>query len=329
MWQDIKDDIVGFVQEFHTNGKLVKGSNVSFITLMPKVPNPQCIEEYRPISLIRAMYKIIAKLLKWNRCWLSFGGKRTLLSSVLSSLPVFLMSIYLAPKEGKESLWLKIVKAKYGRGNDYWLNWVREGRGVGSNWWKDICKLDMLVEGKSGWLTNGFEFVVGEGKSTRTNPSTKWDCGNKINGIGISIGGDNCIHGRQKTCRNLLACCKIYKSKLELKTLGCGSTVQARFTPPSQAIFYLKTISQDLRKGHSRGYGTLKSHIKSVGFYGKQHWIKSQPEQTFSNKEFSKMSMKLYVASVMSMRKTETTSFYTVKLLWKYGINASLGGIYR
>ncbi|GKU89877.1 hypothetical protein SLEP1_g3954 [Rubroshorea leprosula] len=63
MWSEIKDDIVEFVQEFHKNGKLVKGLNVSFLTLIPKVKNPQRIEEFRPISLIGSLYKIVAKLL--------------------------------------------------------------------------------------------------------------------------------------------------------------------------------------------------------------------------------------------------------------------------
>ncbi|GKV53163.1 hypothetical protein SLEP1_g59701 [Rubroshorea leprosula] len=63
MWEDIKSDIVDFVQEFYSNGRLVKGSNASFIVLIPKKENPQGIEEYRPISLIGVIYKIIAKLL--------------------------------------------------------------------------------------------------------------------------------------------------------------------------------------------------------------------------------------------------------------------------
>ncbi|GKU91159.1 hypothetical protein SLEP1_g5069 [Rubroshorea leprosula] len=49
--------------EFHEQGRLVKGSNSSFIVLIPKVENPQRIEEFRPISLIGVMYKIVAKLL--------------------------------------------------------------------------------------------------------------------------------------------------------------------------------------------------------------------------------------------------------------------------
>ncbi|GKV29210.1 hypothetical protein SLEP1_g38156 [Rubroshorea leprosula] len=63
MWEDLKPDIVGFIQEFHEQGRLVRGSNSSFIVLIPKVENPQRIEEFRPISLIGVMYKIVAKLL--------------------------------------------------------------------------------------------------------------------------------------------------------------------------------------------------------------------------------------------------------------------------
>ncbi|GKV46217.1 hypothetical protein SLEP1_g53216 [Rubroshorea leprosula] len=63
MWEDIKSEIIDFVQEFHRLGRLVRGSNASFIVLIPKVENPQRIEEFIPISLIGVMYKIIAKLL--------------------------------------------------------------------------------------------------------------------------------------------------------------------------------------------------------------------------------------------------------------------------
>ncbi|GKV52113.1 hypothetical protein SLEP1_g58708 [Rubroshorea leprosula] len=62
LWETVKDDLMG-AQEFHRNGKLVAGLNASSITLLPKSSNPQKIEEYRPISLIGALYKIIAKLL--------------------------------------------------------------------------------------------------------------------------------------------------------------------------------------------------------------------------------------------------------------------------
>ena len=52
-----------FVSEFHHNGKLAKGINSTFIVPIPKVDNPQRLNDFRPISLVGSMYKIIAKLL--------------------------------------------------------------------------------------------------------------------------------------------------------------------------------------------------------------------------------------------------------------------------
>ncbi|GKV32990.1 hypothetical protein SLEP1_g41549 [Rubroshorea leprosula] len=63
MWETIKSSVMGFIDDFHRNGKLDRGVNSSFIVLIPKVTNPQKIEEFRPISLIGVMYKVIAKLL--------------------------------------------------------------------------------------------------------------------------------------------------------------------------------------------------------------------------------------------------------------------------
>jgi len=62
-WQLLKPDIIRFLYEFHANGIFPKGSNASFITLVPKVPDPQNLNDFRPISLIGCVYKIVAKLL--------------------------------------------------------------------------------------------------------------------------------------------------------------------------------------------------------------------------------------------------------------------------
>ncbi|GKV41384.1 hypothetical protein SLEP1_g48927 [Rubroshorea leprosula] len=63
MWGTLKDDVMGYISDFHKHGKLVRGMNCSFIALIPKVNSPQKIEEFRPISLVGVMYKLIAKLL--------------------------------------------------------------------------------------------------------------------------------------------------------------------------------------------------------------------------------------------------------------------------
>lgn len=41
----------------------MRGSNSSFICLVPKKDNPQKVGDYCPISLIGCMYKVLAKLL--------------------------------------------------------------------------------------------------------------------------------------------------------------------------------------------------------------------------------------------------------------------------
>ncbi|XP_058733800.1 uncharacterized protein LOC131605468 [Vicia villosa] len=62
-WEVIKEDILTFVQDFFERAKLIKACTSSFITLVPKVNNPQSLNEYRPICLVGYLYKILAKLL--------------------------------------------------------------------------------------------------------------------------------------------------------------------------------------------------------------------------------------------------------------------------
>lgn len=52
-----------FLKEFHRNGRLSKGINSTFIALIPKVDNPQSMNEFRPIALVGCLYKILAKIL--------------------------------------------------------------------------------------------------------------------------------------------------------------------------------------------------------------------------------------------------------------------------
>ncbi|XP_028052004.1 uncharacterized protein LOC114256537 [Camellia sinensis] len=62
-WKIVKFDVLHFMREFHQNASLVGGIISSFIVLIPKNDSPSCLEEYRLISLIGSMYKILAKVL--------------------------------------------------------------------------------------------------------------------------------------------------------------------------------------------------------------------------------------------------------------------------
>jgi hypothetical protein len=63
-WEEMKGDVMRFISEFHRNGKLTKGLNSTFIALIPKVDSPQRLNDFRPISLVGNLYKILAKLLQ-------------------------------------------------------------------------------------------------------------------------------------------------------------------------------------------------------------------------------------------------------------------------
>jgi len=59
----LKDDVMRFIVEFHRNGRLTKGIYSTFIALIPKVVSPQRVNDFRPISLVGSMYKILSKVL--------------------------------------------------------------------------------------------------------------------------------------------------------------------------------------------------------------------------------------------------------------------------
>ncbi|GKB63832.1 RNA-directed DNA polymerase, eukaryota [Tanacetum coccineum] len=62
-WNLIASDVVDAISCFFQQGVIPKGGNSSFITLIPKVPNANMVKDFRPISLIGSLYKIIAKIL--------------------------------------------------------------------------------------------------------------------------------------------------------------------------------------------------------------------------------------------------------------------------
>jgi len=49
-WNELKDDVMRFLSEFHRNGKLSKGINNTFIAHIPKIDSPQRLNDFRPIS---------------------------------------------------------------------------------------------------------------------------------------------------------------------------------------------------------------------------------------------------------------------------------------
>ncbi|RHN59920.1 putative reverse transcriptase zinc-binding domain-containing protein [Medicago truncatula] len=109
--------------------------------------------------------RIKSRLSGWNSRYLSFGGRLVLLKSVLSSLPVYVLSFFKAPSGkwcwrllvDRESLWYRVVSARYGVEGGY----VREAGREASAWWREISVLRV-----EGWFSDNVSRVVGDGKNT-------------------------------------------------------------------------------------------------------------------------------------------------------------------
>nr|GEX27232.1 putative RNA-directed DNA polymerase, eukaryota, reverse transcriptase zinc-binding domain protein [Tanacetum cinerariifolium] len=62
-WYLIHNDVYAVVRYFFAYSVIPKGCNSSFVALIPKTPNANLVKDFRPISLIGCIYKIIAKIL--------------------------------------------------------------------------------------------------------------------------------------------------------------------------------------------------------------------------------------------------------------------------
>ena len=92
-WSVVEKDVMDFSDYFHRHSVLERSMNASFLTLIPKKCNVVNINDFRPISLLGSVYKLLSKVLA-NRLRMvldnlisetqnSFVGGRQILDSVL------------------------------------------------------------------------------------------------------------------------------------------------------------------------------------------------------------------------------------------------------
>lgn len=62
-WQIIGADFIDAVMEFFVSGKILKETNATILVLIPKIPNPNALKDFRPISRCNTFYKVISKIL--------------------------------------------------------------------------------------------------------------------------------------------------------------------------------------------------------------------------------------------------------------------------
>lgn len=69
-WDEISNNVSSMVFEFFDGKSLLHDLNETNITLIPKIPKPECVSHFRPIGLCNFAYKIISKILanRLRRC---------------------------------------------------------------------------------------------------------------------------------------------------------------------------------------------------------------------------------------------------------------------
>jgi len=61
-WDVLKHDVVVTMHHFQVTGHILMACKASFIALVSKVRDPTKLDQYRPISLVGVLYKIISKV---------------------------------------------------------------------------------------------------------------------------------------------------------------------------------------------------------------------------------------------------------------------------
>ena len=62
-WDIVKNDIMELFKDFHQQGRFVKSLNSTFLVLILKKEGVEDLKDFKPISLVGSLYKLIAKVL--------------------------------------------------------------------------------------------------------------------------------------------------------------------------------------------------------------------------------------------------------------------------
>ncbi|GKC62612.1 RNA-directed DNA polymerase, eukaryota [Tanacetum coccineum] len=124
---------------------------------LPLGANMNRAESWDPV-----VEKFKNRLCDWRAKSISFGGRLTLVRSVLGSLSLYYFSLFRAPVES-DAWWVRVIKSVYGE--DGGVDGEGHGRGRGA--WGNIIKVGSEM-GKIGLnFANSFRRRVGNGEDTR------------------------------------------------------------------------------------------------------------------------------------------------------------------
>ena len=62
-WEFVKEEVLEMFKEFHEHNTFLKSLNATFLVLIPKKGGAEELGDFRPISLLGGLYKLLAKVL--------------------------------------------------------------------------------------------------------------------------------------------------------------------------------------------------------------------------------------------------------------------------
>ena len=169
-WDTVKSDIMKVFEEFYRSGIINGITNETFICLIPKKLNSCWVKDFRPISLVTSLYKIIAKVLA-KRLQAVLGetisksqGAFVVGRQILNVALVANEAIEDYRSRKKEGLVVKIDFEK-AYDNVYWgfLDFVSQKKNFGDKWisWIRGClasvSYSVLINGRPRGKFKGFK----------------------------------------------------------------------------------------------------------------------------------------------------------------------------
>uniref|UniRef100_A0A251VRU4 Putative RNA-directed DNA polymerase, eukaryota, Reverse transcriptase zinc-binding domain protein n=1 Tax=Helianthus annuus TaxID=4232 RepID=A0A251VRU4_HELAN len=170
-WELFENDFVSLMADFYDSGVINVGCGSSFIALVPKKKDPLCLGDYRPISLVGVINKVVSKVLA-NRL------KKVLDSVISDSQSAFLGGRYILDGPliiNEVCSWLKkskrramMFKIDFEKAYDN-INWkfvvdILRQMGFGQKWCNWVW--GVLCSARASVLVNGsptFDFKCSKG----------------------------------------------------------------------------------------------------------------------------------------------------------------------
>ncbi|KAK3224602.1 hypothetical protein Dsin_004464 [Dipteronia sinensis] len=159
-WDVIREDFMSFLKEFHKDGVIVKDLNRTFIALIPKIAKPETMKDFRPISFVGSMYKVLVKILanRLRKVMNTIIGEAQMAfvkqCQIVDSFVIASEIIHNWKKDSKGGLVVKLDFEKaYDSVDHSFLDSILGGMGFGLKWrkWMNYCisspVLSVLVNG--------------------------------------------------------------------------------------------------------------------------------------------------------------------------------------